>query len=145
MYCFNNHIFSPSRLEDVKQVFGQTTIHQHIPFNWNSEFVQLHFGKDRKRRLTYAEFTQFLLVSYGNFFLTKSTYLTKIEFHVFYFCPYIALNFYIFLNKLNKFLNILLYVCMCANLMWLARGEIVAEAANFLASESRLGNFQFLL
>ncbi|KYO26689.1 hypothetical protein Y1Q_0019162 [Alligator mississippiensis] len=47
--------------EDVKQVFGQTTIHQHIPFNWNSEFVQLHFGKDRKRHLTYAEFTQFLL------------------------------------------------------------------------------------
>ncbi|XP_048366927.1 calcium-binding mitochondrial carrier protein Aralar2 isoform X2 [Sphaerodactylus townsendi] len=47
--------------EDVKQVFGQTTIHQHIPFNWNSEFVQLHFGKDQKRRLTYAEFTQFLL------------------------------------------------------------------------------------
>nr|XP_008110762.1 PREDICTED: calcium-binding mitochondrial carrier protein Aralar2 isoform X1 [Anolis carolinensis] len=47
--------------EDVKQVFGQTTIHQHIPFNWDSEFVQLHFGKDRKRRLTYAEFTQFLL------------------------------------------------------------------------------------
>lgn len=48
--------------EDAKQVFGQTTIHQHIPFNWNSEFVQLHFGKDRKRHLTYAEFTQFLLV-----------------------------------------------------------------------------------
>lgn len=47
--------------EDVKQVFGQTTIHQHIPFNWDSEFVQLHFGKDRKRFLPYAEFTQFLL------------------------------------------------------------------------------------
>ncbi|XP_066571595.1 electrogenic aspartate/glutamate antiporter SLC25A13, mitochondrial isoform X2 [Amia ocellicauda] len=47
--------------EDVKQVFSQTTIHQHIPFNWNSEFIQLHFGKDRKKRLTYAEFTQFLL------------------------------------------------------------------------------------
>ncbi|XP_030056677.1 electrogenic aspartate/glutamate antiporter SLC25A13, mitochondrial isoform X2 [Microcaecilia unicolor] len=47
--------------EDVKQVFGQTTIHQHIPFNWSSEFVQLHFGKDWKKRLTYAEFTQFLL------------------------------------------------------------------------------------
>lgn len=45
--------------EDVKQVFGQTTIHQHIPFNWDSEFVQLHFGKERKRHLTYAEFTQF--------------------------------------------------------------------------------------
>lgn len=47
--------------EDVKQVFEQTTIHQHIPFNWDSEFVQLHFGKERKRHLTYAEFTQFLL------------------------------------------------------------------------------------
>ncbi|XP_068950581.1 electrogenic aspartate/glutamate antiporter SLC25A13, mitochondrial [Petaurus breviceps papuanus] len=47
--------------EDVKQVFERTAIHQHIPFNWNSEFVQLHFGKDRKRRLSYAEFTQFLL------------------------------------------------------------------------------------
>ncbi|GAB5568554.1 calcium-binding mitochondrial carrier protein Aralar2 isoform X2 [Prionailurus iriomotensis] len=47
--------------EDVKQVFGQTTIHQHIPFNWDSEFVQLHFGRERKRHLTYAEFTQFLL------------------------------------------------------------------------------------
>ncbi|KAM8978434.1 electrogenic aspartate/glutamate antiporter SLC25A13, mitochondrial [Sarcophilus harrisii] len=47
--------------EDVKRVFERTTIHQHIPFNWNSEFVQLHFGKDRKRRLPYTEFTQFLL------------------------------------------------------------------------------------
>ncbi|XP_043822853.1 calcium-binding mitochondrial carrier protein Aralar2 isoform X2 [Dromiciops gliroides] len=47
--------------EDVKRVFERTTIHQHIPFNWNSEFVQLHFGKDRKRRLPYVEFTQFLL------------------------------------------------------------------------------------
>uniref|UniRef100_A0A8C5MQE1 Solute carrier family 25 member 13 n=1 Tax=Leptobrachium leishanense TaxID=445787 RepID=A0A8C5MQE1_9ANUR len=47
--------------DDVKQVFGQTTIHQRIPFNWNCEFIQLHFGKDRKRLLPYAEFTQFLL------------------------------------------------------------------------------------
>ncbi|RXM32249.1 Calcium-binding mitochondrial carrier protein Aralar2, partial [Acipenser ruthenus] len=48
-------------LEDVKHVFSQTTIHQHIPFNWDSEFMQLHFGKERKKLLTYAEFTQFLL------------------------------------------------------------------------------------
>lgn len=47
--------------EDVKHVFSQTTIHQHIPFNWDSEFMQLHFGKERKKLLTYAEFTQFLL------------------------------------------------------------------------------------
>ncbi|XP_038597791.1 calcium-binding mitochondrial carrier protein Aralar2 [Tachyglossus aculeatus] len=48
-------------LEDVKQVTGQTTAHRRIPFNWDSEFVRLHFGKDGKRPLTYAEFTQFLL------------------------------------------------------------------------------------
>ncbi|XP_051992405.1 electrogenic aspartate/glutamate antiporter SLC25A13, mitochondrial-like [Xyrauchen texanus] len=47
--------------EDVKQVFGQTTIHQHIPFNWNSELAQLHFGAERKKHLNYGEFTQFLL------------------------------------------------------------------------------------
>uniref|UniRef100_W5MYN3 Solute carrier family 25 member 13 n=1 Tax=Lepisosteus oculatus TaxID=7918 RepID=W5MYN3_LEPOC len=47
--------------EDVKQVFSQTTIHQHIPFNWNSDFMQLHFGRDHKKHLTYSEFTQFLL------------------------------------------------------------------------------------
>ncbi|KAL6457004.1 hypothetical protein MHYP_G00339670 [Metynnis hypsauchen] len=47
--------------DDVKQVFGKTTIHQHIPFNWDSEFVQLHFGKERKKHLNYGEFTQFLL------------------------------------------------------------------------------------
>lgn len=47
--------------EDIKNVFSQTTIHQHIPFGWDSEFMQLHFGKDRKKHLTYAEFTQFLL------------------------------------------------------------------------------------
>ncbi|KAM9385708.1 LOW QUALITY PROTEIN: electrogenic aspartate/glutamate antiporter SLC25A13, mitochondrial [Pholidichthys leucotaenia] len=30
-------------LEDVKQVYSQTTIRRHIPFNWDSRFVRLHF------------------------------------------------------------------------------------------------------
>ncbi|XP_038581281.1 calcium-binding mitochondrial carrier protein Aralar2 isoform X1 [Micropterus salmoides] len=47
--------------EDVKQVFSQTTIHQHIPFSWDCEFIQLHFGIQRDRQLSYGEFTQFLL------------------------------------------------------------------------------------
>ncbi|XP_030203429.1 calcium-binding mitochondrial carrier protein Aralar2 [Gadus morhua] len=47
--------------EDVKQVFSQTTIHQHIPFNWDCEFMRLHFGSRHSRHLTYGEFTQFLL------------------------------------------------------------------------------------
>nr|XP_029514804.1 calcium-binding mitochondrial carrier protein Aralar2-like [Oncorhynchus nerka] len=47
--------------EDVKQVFSQTTNHQHIPFNWDSEFMRLHFGTERTKHLSYGEFTQFLL------------------------------------------------------------------------------------
>uniref|UniRef100_A0A8C4F1J4 Solute carrier family 25 member 13 n=1 Tax=Dicentrarchus labrax TaxID=13489 RepID=A0A8C4F1J4_DICLA len=47
--------------EDVKQVFNQTTIHQHIPFNWDCEFIRLHFGTQRDKQLSYGEFTQFLL------------------------------------------------------------------------------------
>uniref|UniRef100_A0A3Q0QSS8 Solute carrier family 25 member 13 n=1 Tax=Amphilophus citrinellus TaxID=61819 RepID=A0A3Q0QSS8_AMPCI len=50
--------------EDVKQVFGQTTIHQHIPFNWDCEFIRLHFGTERNKQLSYGEFTQFLLVGF---------------------------------------------------------------------------------
>ncbi|XP_047461281.1 calcium-binding mitochondrial carrier protein Aralar2 isoform X2 [Mugil cephalus] len=47
--------------EDVKQVFSQTTILQHIPFNWDCEFIQLHFGAQKDKQLSYGEFTQFLL------------------------------------------------------------------------------------
>ncbi|XP_059896481.1 electrogenic aspartate/glutamate antiporter SLC25A12, mitochondrial-like [Gadus macrocephalus] len=32
----------------------------HIPFNWDCEFIRLHFGHERKRLLSYPEFTQFL-------------------------------------------------------------------------------------
>ncbi|XP_078451450.1 electrogenic aspartate/glutamate antiporter SLC25A12, mitochondrial-like [Lampetra fluviatilis] len=46
--------------EGVKAIFSQTTIHQHIPFNWDCDFIRLHFGHTRDKRLTYAEFTQFL-------------------------------------------------------------------------------------
>ncbi|XP_030065635.1 electrogenic aspartate/glutamate antiporter SLC25A12, mitochondrial isoform X1 [Microcaecilia unicolor] len=46
--------------ENVKEIFGQTTIHHHIPFNWDCEFIRLHFGHNRKKNLSYSEFTQFL-------------------------------------------------------------------------------------
>uniref|UniRef100_A0A4W3IEQ3 Solute carrier family 25 member 12 n=1 Tax=Callorhinchus milii TaxID=7868 RepID=A0A4W3IEQ3_CALMI len=46
--------------ENIKEIFNQTTIHHHIPFNWDCEFIRLHFGFDRKKHLTYSEFTQFL-------------------------------------------------------------------------------------
>ncbi|OCT63594.1 solute carrier family 25 member 12 L homeolog isoform X1 [Xenopus laevis] len=46
--------------ENVKEIFGQTMIHHHIPFNWNCEFIRLHFGHNRKKNLSYLEFTEFL-------------------------------------------------------------------------------------
>uniref|UniRef100_A0A8C9U4S0 Solute carrier family 25 member 12 n=1 Tax=Scleropages formosus TaxID=113540 RepID=A0A8C9U4S0_SCLFO len=46
--------------ENVRDIFSQTTVHHHIPFNWDCEFIRLHFGHDRKKHLSYLEFTQFL-------------------------------------------------------------------------------------
>ncbi|KAM4697529.1 electrogenic aspartate/glutamate antiporter SLC25A12, mitochondrial [Rhinophrynus dorsalis] len=46
--------------EHVKEIFGQTIIHHHIPFNWDCEFIRLHFGHNRKKHLSYLEFTEFL-------------------------------------------------------------------------------------
>ncbi|XP_062862018.1 electrogenic aspartate/glutamate antiporter SLC25A12, mitochondrial-like [Trichomycterus rosablanca] len=46
--------------ENVRDIFSQTTVHHHIPFNWNCEFIHLHFGQDLKKHLNYLEFTQFL-------------------------------------------------------------------------------------
>ncbi|CAK6954165.1 electrogenic aspartate/glutamate antiporter SLC25A12%2C mitochondrial-like [Scomber scombrus] len=46
--------------ENVRDIFSQTTVHHHIPFNWDCEFIRLHFGYERNRRLSYTEFTQFL-------------------------------------------------------------------------------------
>uniref|UniRef100_A0A8D0A872 Solute carrier family 25 member 12 n=1 Tax=Sander lucioperca TaxID=283035 RepID=A0A8D0A872_SANLU len=46
--------------DNVRDIFSQTTVHHHIPFNWDCEFIRLHFGHDRKKRISYLEFTQFL-------------------------------------------------------------------------------------
>ncbi|KAG7331106.1 hypothetical protein KOW79_005075 [Hemibagrus wyckioides] len=46
--------------ENVQDIFSQTTVHDHIPFKWNCEFIHLHFGQDLKKHLSYLEFTQFL-------------------------------------------------------------------------------------
>lgn len=51
-------------LENVRDIFSQTTVHHHIPFNWDCEFIRLHFGHDRTKHLSYLEFTQFLQVTH---------------------------------------------------------------------------------
>uniref|UniRef100_A0AAQ4PR61 EF-hand domain-containing protein n=1 Tax=Gasterosteus aculeatus aculeatus TaxID=481459 RepID=A0AAQ4PR61_GASAC len=48
--------------ENIRDIFSQTTVHHHIPFNWECEFIRLHFGNDRKKCLSYLEFTQFLQI-----------------------------------------------------------------------------------
>lgn len=45
---------------EFEQIIKQTTLHEKIPFDFNSDFVVLHFGGDRKRTVTYAEFSQVL-------------------------------------------------------------------------------------
>lgn len=64
--------------ENVQDIFSQTTVHHHIPFNWNCEFIRLHFGHDRKKCLTYLEFTQFLQVQWFLLFTTLNFSLTKV-------------------------------------------------------------------
>ncbi|KAA8588148.1 hypothetical protein FQN60_001342 [Etheostoma spectabile] len=49
--------------ENVRDIFSQTTVHHHIPFNWDCEFIRLHFGHERNKNLSYTEFTQFLQTS----------------------------------------------------------------------------------
>nr|XP_043867918.1 calcium-binding mitochondrial carrier protein Aralar1-like isoform X2 [Solea senegalensis] len=46
--------------ENVRDIFSQTTVHHHIPFNWDCDFIRLHFGHERNKNLSYTEFTQFL-------------------------------------------------------------------------------------
>lgn len=48
--------------ENARDIFSQTTVHHHIPFKWDCEFIRLHFGQDYKKHLSYLEFTQFLQV-----------------------------------------------------------------------------------
>lgn len=49
--------------EEFMEVIKQTTLHQRVPFNFESDFVKMYFGKDRKRSVNYLEFSQFLHVS----------------------------------------------------------------------------------
>lgn len=46
--------------EEFMEVIKQTTLHQRVPFNFESDFVKMYFGKDRNRSVNYVEFSQFL-------------------------------------------------------------------------------------
>ncbi|XP_072757373.1 electrogenic aspartate/glutamate antiporter Aralar, mitochondrial isoform X1 [Anoplolepis gracilipes] len=46
--------------DEFVEVMRKTVLHQKMPFNMDSSFVKLYFGKDKKRLISYAEFSQFL-------------------------------------------------------------------------------------
>jgi len=41
-------------------ILSKTTLHKKIPFNYESDFIKLYFGKNKDRQITYSEFSQFL-------------------------------------------------------------------------------------
>lgn len=46
--------------QEFAEVMRKTDLQKKIPFNMDSPFIQLYFGKDKKRLVTYTEFSQFL-------------------------------------------------------------------------------------
>ncbi|KAK2583012.1 hypothetical protein KPH14_009057 [Odynerus spinipes] len=46
--------------DEFAEVMRKTVLHQRMPFNMDSSFIKLYFGKDKKRLISYAEFSQFL-------------------------------------------------------------------------------------
>ncbi|XP_041371457.1 calcium-binding mitochondrial carrier protein Aralar2-like [Gigantopelta aegis] len=46
--------------DEFEDIIKHTTLNRKIPFDFNSDFIKLHFGADKKRRVSYAEFTQLI-------------------------------------------------------------------------------------
>ncbi|XP_058804524.1 calcium-binding mitochondrial carrier protein Aralar1 isoform X2 [Phymastichus coffea] len=46
--------------DEFAEVMRKTVLHQRMPFNMDSSFIKLYFGNDKKRLISYAEFSQFL-------------------------------------------------------------------------------------
>lgn len=52
--------------DEFCEVIKKTTIHQRMPFDLNGGFIKLYFGREKKRVINYAEFSQFLHVRTQN-------------------------------------------------------------------------------
>jgi solute carrier family 25 aspartate/glutamate transporter 12/13 len=46
--------------QEFVEVMSNTELHDRIPFDMDSPFIQLYFGRDKKRLVSYSEFSQFL-------------------------------------------------------------------------------------
>jgi solute carrier family 25 (mitochondrial aspartate/glutamate transporter), member 12/13 len=47
-------------LDEFERVIKMTTLQQHVPFDFKGDFVNLNFGRDTKRTVSYEEFTEIL-------------------------------------------------------------------------------------
>ena len=47
--------------DDFQYIISATKQYKEFPFNFDSDFVCMHFGAKRQRQITYKEFTQILL------------------------------------------------------------------------------------
>jgi len=50
--------------DSFKEIINHTQLSQMIPFDFNCEFIDCQFGKDRQRHINYEEFTQIIHVNY---------------------------------------------------------------------------------
>ena len=50
--------------DEFENVLQHTELFAHLPFDFDSGFIRMQFGKDRSRPVTYTEFTQLLHVSW---------------------------------------------------------------------------------
>lgn len=51
-------------LEEFRQTLEHTDLNKFVKFNFDTDFVKLHFGNKRERKISYSEFTQVLWVSF---------------------------------------------------------------------------------
>jgi len=74
--------------DEFEDVLKRTDLYQHIPFNFNSSFILLHFGKNKERTVSYTEFTQLLhdfyeehaLQAFTRYDKDRSGFITALEF-----------------------------------------------------------------
>ena len=52
-------------IDEFENVLRHTELFGHIPFDFDSNFIRMQFGKDRSRPVNYTEFTQLLHVCYA--------------------------------------------------------------------------------
>jgi len=48
--------------DEFENVLRHTELFAHLPFDFESNFIRMQFGKDRQRPVNYTEFTQLLHV-----------------------------------------------------------------------------------